>query len=211
MSTDWTKVSPNLLTLWYQKLAYHRFEDDLTSDELEARKTYRIVTAILDLADPPSVQGYYSKTINEYHKLWLQNLPLFERIGHIETVRDFTTGAFIYKLWLLSDWIDTDNIVRRRRAAYEQQSQDWLKQRVAYWRVYKTCKSLGIADQKIKEILDTAAVGLKQQSKTTLDFLTSLGLVPITRISDADVAEFLATFQFKPGHTYIQAWDFTAP
>jgi len=206
---DWTQVSPAQLTLWYRKLCYHRFDDDLTQDELRARDTYRIVTAILELADPPSVAGYYSKVISEYHKLWIVKLPLFNRIGYIETTRAFDTGVIVYRLWLLSDWNETTNQARKRREAYAKQSHQWMKQRVAYWNVYKRLRAAGLAVEKAIELLKMSDQGARSGISESTRFLTVMGYIPPEQIPDDAIDSFLREFVFKPGHVYLNAWDFT--
>ncbi len=209
MAQDWTKVNPATLTLWYQKLAYHRFEDDLTSDELQARVTYRIVTAILDCADQPSVQGYYFKTISPYHVQWLQALPLFERIGYVETAKHYETSEQFHRLWLLSDWNTTENRTKRIKDAYAKTSHDFLLVRVRYWRVYKALKKLSIGNDKIQEILFNSSRSVKMGLVEGNKFLDSLGFSRPDIVSDDEINDFVREFVHKPGHVYIDPCDFT--
>lgn len=208
ITTDWTRVSPGALTLWYQKLAYHRFDEDLTSDELKARDTYRIITAILDLADPPSVQGYYYKVISEYHREWLTKLPLFERIGYIEAFRTFSDNRLVHRLWLLSDWITSADQIRQRKQQHQEQTQEWLRQRVAFWFVYQRLRSLNIAHDKVAGILQSAFQGQSTGIPESIMFLNNLGYVQPSMISDTDINDFLRDFRFKSGHVYQDVWDF---
>jgi hypothetical protein len=210
-TTDWTRVSPATLTLWYQKLAYHKFEEDLTPDEISARRTYQIVTAILDLADPPSVQGYYFRVISDYHRTWLTRLPFFERIGHIEAFKTFDTGRDVFRLWLLSDWITTDHQVKQRKELYAQQSQEWMRHRVAFWFVYKKLRSLSIAHDKCADILRSAAQGMTSGIPETLLFLNNLGYIMPQHVTDAQIKDFHQDFRYKSGHVYQDHWDFTQP
>lgn len=212
--TDWTKVSPAQLTLWYHKLGYHRFDDDLTQDELKARETYKIVTAILDLADPPSGAGYYAKRISEYHATWIARLPLFERIGHVEVTTNFVTNEIFYRLWLLADWNSTEAQLIRKREIHKQHSLEWMDIRVRYWRVYKSLRKISISAERVQEILNSTAQGFAMKLGESENFLRIMGFYNQDGTDTVDPREhdeFLREFVFKPGHVYLNAWDFTQP
>lgn len=207
---DWTTVNAASLSLWYKKLLYHD-EEELVQEEVLAKQTLRTVCALLDLKDPPSVAGYYCKTISEYHMLWLSKLPGFERIGHCEIATDFVSGRTFWRLWLLSDWNSERTQKQRREEMYKQRSIEWYNERCRYWRVYKRLVlDLGVTEQRARETLNNAVPLLRQKVMVPMELLNGLGFNKPEDVLEEERIRFMNEFKPSLRHAYVNTHDFAS-
>jgi len=128
-------ISPSTAALYNTRIL-HGNPERLTEDDLRSRATLITLCAILESHDAPSASCLGSRKIARYHAEWLAQLPNFPRVGYISAERDFYTGEPCLRLYLLADWLDTQESRARYDARLAERSEAWTLERIRWWRLW---------------------------------------------------------------------------
>lgn len=192
---------------FFARILAPRNLDTLSPPDLAALSTLRVVCAILDSGDGISVAGYPSTRIHPDHLATLRALPEFSRVAHIEQTRDFYTGETQWRLWLLSDWLDSEAQRAERAKYYANASREWLETRYRFWRVACRLKhDAGLGREVVCTLLKLHYDNLRAQDAATIRMLEMLGYS--RELANGELDRFHRLCPPALGHLYDSPIDF---
>lgn len=192
---------------FFARILAPRNADTLSPPDQDAKRTLQIVCAILDSGDGISVAGYPSARLHPDHLRTLRELPEFERVAWIETTKDFYTGETQYRLWLLSDWLDSESQRIARAQYYANTTREWLETRYRFWRVACRLKhDAGLGREVVNTLLKLHYDNLRTHDTSTMRMLEVLGYNRTLTVGELD--RFHRLCPPALGHLYDSPVDF---
>lgn len=192
---------------FFARILAPRNADTLSPPDLDAKRTLQLVCAILDSGDGVSVAGYPSVRIHTDFVPVLRSLPEFSRVAHIEPTKDFYTGEITQRLWLLSDWLDSEAQRKEREKYYANASREWIETRYRFWRVACRLKhDAGLGREVVCTLLRLHYDNLRAQDAATMRMLDMLGYG--RELAAGEVNRFHQMCPPALGHLYDSPVDF---
>lgn len=192
---------------FFARILAPRNSDQLSPPDLAAKRTLQLVCAILDSGDGVSVAGYPSTKLHPDHVVTLRALPEFDRVAYIEIAKDFYTGESQSRLWLLSDWLDSEAQRREREKYYANASREWLETRYRFWRVACRLKhDAGLGREVVCTLLRLHYDNLRKQDAATMRMLEMLGYS--RELTNGELDRFHRLCPPALGHLYDSPVDY---
>lgn len=192
---------------FFARILAPRNADQLSPPDADAKRTLQLICAILDSGDGISVAGYPSVRIHADFIPILRALPEFDRVAYIESTKDFYSGEPVFRLWLLSDWLDSESQRKEREKYYANASREWLETRYRFWRVACRLKhDAGLGREVVNTLLRLHYDNLRTQDAATMRMLEMLGYSKPLAVGELD--RFHRLCPPALGHLYDSPVDF---